>query len=137
MINVGLRQNGLESSAELCHEHCHGISLPHFLRPQCHIQESPCTMAETDGQMKECFTRRVTPCAVKTGAVRPVFAWAVGELRAADPKLCSKGAVKQTASPGGTIRRSETQVEAGAGAAHRTGKPGQSAHAESTQGVFL
>ena len=37
----------------------------------------------------------------------------------------------------GTIWGSEMKVEAGAGAAHRTGKPGQSAHAGSTQGVFL
>ena len=28
------RQKGPESSPELCHEHCHGISLPYFLRPR-------------------------------------------------------------------------------------------------------
>ena len=41
----------------------------------------------------------MSPRAVKTCAVSPVFAWVVGELRAADP---SKGQwpVKQNASPG-------------------------------------
>ena len=32
--------------------------------------------------------RRVPRCAVKTCAVRPVFAWVVGELGAADPSKC-------------------------------------------------
>ena len=36
----------------------------------------------------------------------------------------------------GTIWGSETKGEAGAGAALRTGKPGQAAQAESTQRVF-
>ena len=32
--NVGVsRQKGPESSPELRHEHCHGVSLPYFLRP--------------------------------------------------------------------------------------------------------
>ena len=44
-------------------------------------------------------TRRVPPCAVKTCAVRPVFARLVGELRAADPSDV-QGPVKQNASPG-------------------------------------
>ena len=39
------------------------------------------------------------PCAVKRCAVRPVFARAVGELRAADPSNV-QGLVKQKASPG-------------------------------------
>ena len=39
------------------------------------------------------------PCAVKTCAVRPVFARVVGELRAADPSNV-QGPVKQNASPG-------------------------------------
>ena len=39
------------------------------------------------------------PCAVKTCAVRPAFAWVVGELRAADPSNV-QGPVKQNASPG-------------------------------------
>ena len=43
-------------------------------------------------------SRRVPPCAVKTCAVRPVFARAVGELRAADPSNV-QGPVKQNASP--------------------------------------
>ena len=43
--------------------------------------------------------RRVPPCAVKTCAVRPVFARMVGELRAADPSNV-QGPVKQNASPG-------------------------------------
>ena len=34
------------------------------------------------------FGRHVPPCAVKTCAVHPVFAWVVGELRAADPSKC-------------------------------------------------
>ena len=38
-------------------------------------------------------------CAVKTCAVRPVFARVVGELRAADPSNV-QGPVKQNASPG-------------------------------------
>ena len=42
--------------------------------------------------------RRVPPCAVKTCAVRPVFARVVGELRAADPSNVH-GPVKQNASP--------------------------------------
>ena len=46
-----------------------------------------------------CLTRRVPPCAVKTCAVRPVFARVVGELRAADPNNV-QGPVKQNASPG-------------------------------------
>ena len=37
----------------------------------------------------------------------------------------------------GTVWGSETKVEAGAGAAPRTRKPGQSARAESTQGVWV
>ena len=32
--------------------------------------------------------RRVPPCAVKTCAVRPVFARVGGELRTADPSKC-------------------------------------------------
>ena len=43
--------------------------------------------------------QRVPPCAVKTCAVRPVFARVVGELRAADPSNVH-GPVKQNASPG-------------------------------------
>ena len=43
--------------------------------------------------------RRVPPCAVKTCAVRPVFARMVGELRAADPSNV-QGPVKRNASPG-------------------------------------
>ena len=39
------------------------------------------------------------PCAVKTCAVRPVFARVVGELRAADPSNV-RGPVQQNASPG-------------------------------------
>ena len=46
--------------------------------------------------------RRVTPCAVKTCAVRPVFARVVGELRAADPSNV-QGPVKQNARPRGSI----------------------------------
>ena len=41
--------------------------------------------------------RRVPPCAVKTRAVRPVFAQVVRELRAADPSNV-QGFVKQNAS---------------------------------------
>ena len=48
-------------------------------------------------------TRRVPPCAVKTCAVRPVFARVVGELRAADPSNL-QGSVKQNASPGDNLR---------------------------------
>ena len=47
-----------------------------------------------------------------------------------------QGPVKQNASPRGTIWGSETKVEAGAGAKPRSRKPGQSAHAEATQGTF-
>ena len=43
--------------------------------------------------------RRVPFCAVKTCAVRPVFARVVGELRAADPSNV-QGPAKQNASPG-------------------------------------
>ena len=57
--------------------------------------------------------RRVPPCAVKTCAVRPVFARVVGELRAADPSNVH-GPVKQNASP-------EAQSEA----LRRGWKPGQ------------
>ena len=32
----------------------------------------------------------VPPCAVKTCAVRPVFVWVVGELRAANPSKCPR-----------------------------------------------
>ena len=42
---------------------------------------------------------RVPPCAVKTCAVRPVFARVVGELQAADPSNV-QGPVQQNASPG-------------------------------------
>ena len=45
------------------------------------------------------INRRVTPCAVKTCAVRPVFARVVGELRAADPSNVQEP-VKQNARPG-------------------------------------
>ena len=45
------------------------------------------------------FFRRVPPCAVKTCAVRPVFARAVGELQAADASNV-QGPVKQNSSPG-------------------------------------
>ena len=74
-------------------------------------------------------------CAVKTCAVRPVFARVVGELRAADPSNV-QGPVKQNASPGEQSEAPETKVEAGAGAEPTTRKPGQSAHAGATQGVF-
>ena len=47
-------------------------------------------------------TRRMPPCAVKTCAVRPVFARVVGELRAADPKQCPR-ARKAKCQPRGTI----------------------------------
>ena len=80
------------------------------------------------------MTRRVPPCAGTTCAVRPVFAWVVGELWAADPSKCPR-AMKQNASPGNNLRLRD-EGAAGAGAAPRTQKPGQSAHAESTQGVF-
>ena len=66
--------------------------------------------------------RRVPPCAVKTCAVRPVFARVVRELRAADASNVH-GPVKQNASPGEQSEarsRSETKVEAGAGAEPRT-----------------
>ena len=43
--------------------------------------------------------RRVPPCAVKTCAVRPVFARVVGEMQVADPSNV-QGLVKQNASPG-------------------------------------
>ena len=43
--------------------------------------------------------RRMPPCAVKTCAVRPVFARVVGELRTADPSNV-QGPVKQIAGPG-------------------------------------
>ena len=45
------------------------------------------------------LNRRVPPCAVKTCAVRPVFARVVGELRAVDPSNV-QGPVKQNARPG-------------------------------------
>ena len=45
------------------------------------------------------FVRRVPPCAVKTCAVRPVFARVVGELRAADPSNV-QGPIQRNASPG-------------------------------------
>ena len=48
---------------------------------------------------KNDISRRVPPCAVKTCAVRPVFARMVGELRAADASNV-QGPVKQNASPG-------------------------------------
>ena len=38
----------------------------------------------------EFVCRRVPPCAVKACAVRPVFARAVKELRAADPSKCPR-----------------------------------------------
>ena len=67
--------------------------------------------------LRNCLTRhqnrRVPPCAVKTCAVRPVFARVVGELRAADPSNVH-GPVKQNASP-------EAQSEA----PRRGWKPGQ------------
>ena len=65
-------------------------------------------MAGTSGKNTKSFClpagspyrrRRVPPCAVKTCAVRPVFARVVGELRAADPSNV-QGPVKQNASPG-------------------------------------
>ena len=46
--------------------------------------------------------RKVAPCAVKTCAVRPVFARVVGELRAVDPSNV-QGPVKQNASPGNNL----------------------------------
>ena len=49
------------------------------------------------------YFRRVPPRAVKTCAVRPVFARVVGELRAADPSDL-QGPVKQNASPGNNLR---------------------------------
>ena len=42
---------------------------------------------------------RVHPCVVKSCAVRPVFAWVVGELRAAGTSNV-QGPVKHNASPG-------------------------------------
>ena len=77
---------------------------------------------------------RAPPCAVKTCAVRPVLVRVVEELRAADPGKCPR-AHEAKCQPRGAIWGSETKVEAGAGAARRTRKPGQSAHAETTQGV--
>ena len=79
--------------------------------------------------------RRLPPCAVKTCAVRPVFARLVGKLQAADPSNV-QGPLKQNASTRGTIWGSETNVEARAGAEPRTRKSGQSAHAGATQGLF-
>ena len=62
------------------------------------------------------LSQLVPPCAVKTCAVRPVFARVVGELRAADPSNV-QGPIKQNASP-------EQQSEA----LGRRSKPGQEQH---------
>ena len=75
------------------------------------------------------------PCAAKTCAVHPIFVPVVGELRAANPSKCPR-AHEAKCWPRGTIRGSETKVEAGAGATPRPSKPGQSAHADQPRGSF-
>ena len=75
--------------------------------------------------------QRVPPCAVKTCAVRPVFARVVGDMRAADPRNV-QGPVKQNASPGDKSEAPRPRWKRG----RSTRKPGQSAHAGATQGVF-
>ena len=77
--------------------------------------------------------RRVPPCAVKACAVRPVFARVVGELRAADPSHV-QGLVEQNASSGEQSEAPRPRWKLGQEQNPR--KPGQSAHAEATQGVF-
>ena len=62
--------------------------------------------------------RRVSPCAVKTCAVRPVLARALGELRAAGPSNV-QGPVKPNASPGEQSEASRPRW-----------KPGQERHTE-------
>ena len=75
------------------------------------------------------------PCATKTCAVRPVLHVWWGSCRQRFQALAQK-TIKQNASLGEQPEATETKVEAGGGAAPRTRMPGQSAHAESTQGVF-
>ena len=48
--------------------------------------------------------RRVPPCAVKPCAVCPVFAWVVGELRAADPSKCPRVRKNKTLAQGINLR---------------------------------
>ena len=62
------------------------------------------------------------PCAVKTCAVRPVFAWVVRELRQ------HRGPMNQNAQAQG----SNLTLRDEGGSQGRTQKPRQSAHAEST-----
>ena len=75
------------------------------------------------------------PCAVKTCAVHPVFAGVVGELRAADLSNF-QGPVKQNASRGQQFEAPRPRWKQGQEPEPRTRKPGQSAHAEATQGAF-
>ena len=74
-------------------------------------------------------------CVAKTCAVHPVFARVVGELWAADPSKCPRG-FAANASWGENLRLPDEAGSRGP-AAPRTRKPGQSAHAASTQEVFL
>ena len=48
--------------------------------------------------------RHVPPCAVKTCAVRPVFARVVGELRAADPSKCPRAHEAEMLAQGNNLR---------------------------------
>ena len=77
--------------------------------------------------------RRVPPCVAETCALRPVFARVVGELRAADASKCLRG-YDAGASCGA---QSEAFSQKPGHQQHQgSEKPGQSAQAESTPGVF-
>ena len=81
------------------------------LTPRC-SSRCPFRCAVHCGYLTWTCYRRVPPCAVKTCAVRPVFARVVGELRAADPSNV-QGPVKQNARPGEQSRGSETKWKPG------------------------
>ena len=76
-----------------------------------------------------CLSRCVPACVAKTCAERPVFARVAGERRAADPRSCSNAAHEANASPG-------THPDAPGRSSGAGISSGQSAHAESAQGVF-
>ena len=80
--------------------------------------------------------RRVTPCAVKTCAVRPVFARVVGKLRAADPSKCPRAHQAKMLAQGNNLRLRDEGGSWG-GSSTQDQKPGQSAHVGSTQGVLF
>ena len=95
----------------------------------------PLPLTEAPTLIRARQNRRVPPCAVKTCAVRPVFVRVVGS-RGQQSQANVQGPMKQNASPEQQSEAPRRRWKPGQEQHPGPPKPGQSAHAESTQGSF-